>query len=41
MHEIFSVDKYEEKIKFDKTWGLPKSGVHLKWGRQNFEVLTR
>ena len=36
-HEIFRVDKYEEKIKFGGT----KIGNPLKQRRQNFKLLNR
>ena len=39
-HEIFRVDKYYKKIKFDKIWGYQSGGLLLKRGRQNFELLN-
>ena len=40
MHEIFSVCKYEEKIKLDKIWGN-QMGIPFKRGCQNIELLNR
>ena len=39
-HEIFKVNKYKGKIKFDKIWGHRNGGVPLKRGRQNSNFLT-
>ena len=35
MQEIFTIGKYDEKIKFDKIWGYQNEGIPLKQGYQN------
>ena len=38
--EIFRIDKYKLKIKFDKIWGYHNKSVPLKQGYQNSNFLT-
>ena len=38
--EIFRIDKYKLKIKYDKIWGYHSEGISLKRGHQNSNFST-
>ena len=39
-NEIFRIQNYEDKVKFDKIWGYQNKGISLQRGCQNSNFLT-